>query len=397
MSVTKKILSDIDNTLYSKAEKIDTPVIDEDLGVIIYFATLYKYTNEALYSKKAQHLLEKTIEDFPNHELNYSLVHGFEGIFWVVNYLKECQILESEEILKNLEPYLIESIEYDLKNYKYNILHGCLGKIQYYIHSKNQDPDTVQRIVNQTVDALYENKIENDFLINWQDKHLSNGINISFFDGHPSVLKFLVRLKELGYKNDRIDQLISKLIHVLLVAADQPKGVRIKGQSYSIEESEYSHVAELHGNLTVAHALCYAGNALNRLDLEEKAHTLALEACSKQKENSGVMYFDTYDFYDIGLGHGLGGVTYLFFKLNAMINDPLIEQSMLYWKNELLNNVEKVLQIPGTILMPTILQNESNTYPYDKYSLFDGILGSGLVLVSMHYNKDDWGSYLTLY
>ncbi len=397
METTANILNKIEDALYTKAEKVNLPIIDEDLGVIIFFATLYNNTKDESYKQKALQLFNETVKVFADHELNYSMVHGFEGIFWTVNYLYESKILESEEILTNLEPYLIESIEFDLKNHNYNVLHGCLGKIQYYLYSKNADQKKASSIINKVIQSLYDNKIEEDGSINWKDLQLNKGLNIGFFNGHPTVLKFLVRLKELGYESDQIDEMIDKLVAVLLQSLKQSKKeVTIRGKRINEGEQYYS-VIELHGNLTVAYSLYYTGMILDREDLKEKASELTLEASSKDPKNSGILYFDKYSFQDVGMSHGLGGVTYLLFKLNNWIKDPKIQKNIAIWQEEFLKNTDKILSIDEKILMPEIFQKDHNEYPYDKYSLLDGILGSGLVISSMHYNKDNWGNYLALY
>ncbi|WP_062056898.1 lanthionine synthetase LanC family protein [Aquimarina longa] len=396
METAINVLNKIEDKLYTKAKKVNLPIIDEDLGVILFFATQYTHTKDESYKQKALELFDKTVKVFAEHELNYSLVHGFEGIFWTVNYLTECGVLENEDSLKNLEPHLLQSIEYDLANHNYNVLHGCLGKIQYYLYSKSVDQEKASTIINTVIQSLYDNKIEESGLINWKDLQLNAGLNIGFFNGHPTVLKFLVRLKELGYKNALIDEMIDKLINVLLESLNFKKEVTIRGKDIN-EGEEYFNVAELHGNLTVASSLYYTGSILNREDLKEKAHQLTLDVSSKTPKNSGIMHFKKHSFQDIGMSHGLGGITYLLFKLNNLIQDPKIQKNLTIWQNEFLKNVDKVLSIEEEILMPEIFQKDENKYPYDRYSLLEGILGSGFILSSIQYNQDNWGNYLTLY
>ncbi|GAA4273518.1 lanthionine synthetase LanC family protein [Aquimarina gracilis] len=397
METTAKILTKLEDVLYTKAEKVNLPIIDEDLGVIIFFATLYNNTKDESYKQKALQLFNKTVKVFADHELNYSMIHGFEGIFWTVNYLYESNILENEDILANLEPYLLESIEYDLQNHNYNILHGCLGKIQYYLYSKSVDQEKASNVINRVIQSLYNNRIEENGSINWKDLRLKTGLNIGFFNGHPAVLKFLVRLKEFGYQNEQIDEMINKLVDTLLQSIQQQdKKVTIRGKQIK-EGDQYYSVIELHGNLTLAYSLYYTGLVLNREDLKEIAYQLTLEASSKDPKNSGIMYFDRYSFQDVGMSHGLGGVTYLLFKLNNWMKDSKIKENIAVWEKEFLKNTDKILSIEEKILMPEIFQKDHNEYPYDKYSLLDGILGSGLVISSLHYNQDNWGNYLAMY
>ncbi|MBQ0734022.1 lanthionine synthetase LanC family protein [Aquimarina celericrescens] len=397
METTEKILEKIEDVLYTKAEKVGLPIVDEDLGVIIFFATLYRNTKDESYKQKALRLFNKTVKVFADHELNYSLIHGFEGIFWTVNYLYESKIIESEDILANLEPYLLESIEYDLKNHNYNVLHGCLGKIQYYLYSKSVDSEKASEVINKVVQAFYDNRIEKSGSINWNDLRLNSNLNIGFFNGHPTILKFLVKLKECGYGNNQIDEMIDKLIDVLVLSLDQPdKKVSIRGKEIG-EGGQYYSVIELHGNLSIAYSLYYTGLVLGREDLKQKAHEITLAVASKDPKKSGIMHFEKHSFQDIGMSHGLGGVTYLLFKLNNWIKDTEIEKNQKIWQQEFLKNTDKLLGIDEKILMPEIFQKDENEYPYDRYSLLDGILGSGFVISSLHYKQDDWGTYLTMY
>lgn len=397
METTVKILNKIENVLFQKANKLNHLIVDEDLGVIIFFATMFRNTGNEDYKEKALELFNKTVADFSNHELNYSLVHGFEGVFWTVNYLYESGILENENVLANLEPHLIESIEYDLKNHNYNILHGALGKIQYFLYSKSVDQQKASVIIKTVLQSLYENRIEENGGLNWNDFNLKDGVNIGYFNGHPTVLKYLLKIKELGYQGTHIDEMIDKLINILLASQiDSDRSVSIRGKEIK-EGEQYYGVLGLHGDLTVAYSLYYAGMILGREDLKEKAFKKAIEISSKNPKTSGIMYFEKHNFQDIGMSHGLGGITYLLFKLNHWIQDPQLERNLQVWQQEFLENTNKLLNVEEKILMPEIFQKDENEYPYDKFSLMDGILGSGFVLSSLFYKKDNWGNYLTMY
>lgn len=391
------ILNKIEKQLYINAESMRFPVVDRDLGVVLFFASMYSYTKDEMYKTKALELFNKTIEVFPQFDFNYSLVEGFEGIFWVVNHLKTCGVLENEDVLISMKPYLLESIAYDLENDNFNLLHGCFGKIQYYMFSKENNPEEKLELVNKVIDKLYDGRIEENGLINWKDSNFKNGFNIRFFNGHTSILNFLLKLKDLEYKNTKIDYLIGKLLPLLIETIDLPKKVSIRGKVQSEGESKYYNIVEYHGNLTMAFTLYYAGIIMNRDDLKKKAHDLTLKVCKKKIEDSGIMYNDEYAFHDIGLACGLGGVTFLLYRLNQWINDSRIDESLTLWKNELEKNTIKVLDIKGDVLMPQVIQNKKGDYYYEKNSLYDGVLGAGLVLSSINHNKDNWSNYLGFY
>jgi len=139
----------IESILFDEVIQMEKPTIRNDLGVLIFEATLYRYSNEDIYKQKALKLLKTLTETFGNRSLGSGFFEGFEGIFYVVQYLHKCGIIEDESMLEGLEEYLLQSLSIDFKNNYFDPMHGSIGKLLYYINSQNQDSKKVNDLIDQ--------------------------------------------------------------------------------------------------------------------------------------------------------------------------------------------------------------------------------------------------------
>ena len=75
------LLNKIDIILFSSARKMSKPIINNDLGILVYFATRYKISNESKYKDKCTVLLKKFITVFNDYNFSSGSLDGFESVF----------------------------------------------------------------------------------------------------------------------------------------------------------------------------------------------------------------------------------------------------------------------------------------------------------------------------
>ena len=195
------LIRKIETILYEKAIKMESVSIQEDLGAIIFESTLYKYSKDEKYKEKTKVLINKLIKVFPKSDFGAGFIEGFEGIYWAIFYAYKCNILDSYDILADIEPYLFSSIEQDIENNNFDLLYGSIGKILFYLES-DLDIDKRNNLINKILISLFNNRIENEKGIFWYDiEEGENLINLGIAHGLPSILIFLIRLKTVQYKN----------------------------------------------------------------------------------------------------------------------------------------------------------------------------------------------------
>lgn len=389
------ILDKIESRLILKAKKMNHPILDEDLGVIVYLANLYRNSQQIHYRDNCLLLFNKLIENYDSYDFSYSFIHGFEGIFYAVFYLEDCGILESEEITEELVAHLLISIDSDLTNNRYNFLHGCIGKAQYFLFSNKHDSSLRESIFNKIVNTLEDNKIYLDGFITWNDYLIRRTLNIFH---HSSILNFLLKLKEIKFENNHLDSLIQEILHFVKNYPDMDRTIYIQKDIKTFPKQNIINLANSKGNLTAAYTLLYASEVLENQELFDQAKIMTELVCNLNLNTSGIIYFEKHNLYDIGLSHGIGGIVFLLSSINRSLKSQNIQNTIEYWMLLLTKNTEIVLNTEEIILMPNdVWQNEDGTYPYDKYSLYDGILGIAFLFSALKYNDYRWSNCLSFY
>ncbi len=396
----KEILK-IESMLYDIAINMNMPTIEEDLGVLIFEATLYKYSKEEKYKTKALELLNKAIEVFPSKELSMGFLEGFEGLFWVVSYLNSCNIIPDESLIDDLRPHLLQSLKIDIKENNFDVLHGSLNKLNFLLNSKNQNNEETIFYVNQFVDSLFDNKEENERGIYWYDSFFENKkslVNLGLAHGVSSVLVFLSKLKKEGYKNQKIDLLIEGVIKSLLSFKNKNTCSSYFPSDYSEQHKNTdSRLAWCNGDLGIAYALLYSAEILEKEDVKTQAIKVVNSIIDRRISNSSIDHFEENFFFDTAFCHGISGIVYTLSKINKFLNNDVVEKRINYWKGELVNNLKMQLSIEDDIYYPSYKQDKGGSYTLDTCSMLSGLTGTGLVLLSLNYDRYDWSDFFLLY
>ncbi|WP_282086589.1 lanthionine synthetase LanC family protein [Aquimarina algiphila] len=378
------------------------PIIEEDLGGLIFEATLYRYSQKEVYKKKAIQLTNQLLTVFSDRNVLSGFFEGFEGIFYTIQYLYHCKIIEDDSLLDDLEEYLLKSLSIDFKINNFDPLHGSIGKLLYYINSKNKDKEKVNQLVNTFIDSLYNNKKETDHGIFWYDDNedVKDLVNLGVAHGLAGILSFLLRLKELGYNNTYLDILITGIIKTILNSKNNIPRISNFPDYYSknINQTNInSRLAWCYGDLGIAYTLLYASKVLQRDDLKVEVENITNSTIRRTISNSGINYYEDYSFFDTGFCHGISGIVFILQKINNTLNQPNIDKRIQFWKKELFYNLEKQLKIKEDIYLPWYRQDDKYSYTLDKESMLNGLCGTGLVLLSLEYKQYDWSDFFMLF
>jgi|GEM_PF-5734833 len=400
MKNTTPILKQIEAMLGRKAEQMDNPTIDQDLGYLIFLATAYKYSHDEEYKNKACLLTEKLLEVFPEKELNMSLYEGFDGVAWTIDYLQRCQVLDNDDILGDFIPHLIASIEIDLANNHYDVLYGFIGKLQYFINSGQYNSPPIRKLFEGAVESLDKSSFSNEDGIYWCEKESIKTINLGYAHGLPNILVFLTRLHTLGFDDPKIVRMINGIITTIISQKNKPLGISVYGSGYSLEHevNSFSRLAWCYGDLGICYAILYSGKMLRNENWIKEALDIKDRIVSRGISESGLTHFSDYSFFDTAFCHGIAGISYFLYKINQLIGgNAMLEKRLDYWNNELVKNLEIQLSIEGTIYYPYQPNTGDEVYILDKEMMLNGVCGTGLVLLSLQYDKADWSDLFLIY
>lgn len=398
------IFKKIDTILFEAAKEMAKPIIDENLGVLIYFATQFKINKKNKYKKKCLFLLNKLVARFNEHDFKSGLIDGFEGVFFTINYLEKCKIIKSSaEYLSELEDFLIESIHNDAETNYFDLYFGSIGKIQYYLNENRISEPKVMDTINKIIHSLWQNKKEYKGAIYWNDVSTNiDGVDLGFAHGILSVFQFLLKLKELNFNNELIAPLIEGIILTYKKAENKVIGTSFFPDLFSFTQKELiqinSRLAFCVGDLPIVYVFCYAGKVLKDDKLIAYSRKIMEVSTTQEVSSSHLRQYENYDFFDIGFCHGLSSITYLFYQINKYHNTDLMNFKTTYWKQELLRNMWKVIKIKEPIYEPVSFKfKDIAKIENEKYSFMSGLCGAALVLLAIENNETDWSSFLSIY
>lgn len=404
-------LNKIEAITFQNAIAMESPTLEMDLSVLVFEATYYKYSKIELHKEKTLQLLSRLVDVFPQQEYSNGFLEGFEGVFWVVDYLEKCEIIDNSNLLDELLPHLIQSLRFDLQYNNFDVFHGSINKLHFIITS-NKFPDIlVIELVNEFLDRLYENRIENEIGIYWYDvlageKGLIENVyvNLGIPHGMPGLLLFLIKLKEKKFQHDKIDVLVEGILKVIFNSKninyqDSYFPGTIAPVDIGKEFHESSRLAYCYGDLGVVFAVLYASKILDKPELKEEVGMVIESLKTRLVTNSSIDVFEDYLFLDTAFCHGLSGVVYMFSKINKLLNNEEFEKRTEYWIKELLHNLEIQLTVTTSIYYPDYKQptEEREKYTIYEQSILGGYSGTGLVLLSLLYEKFDWSDFFMLY
>lgn len=400
-----KLLKKVDVILLESSKDMNSPIIDDDLGVLIYFATRYKISGKKKYKKHSTNLFNKFISIFNDYEFSTGLLTGFEGVFWVVTYIEECNIIEdSKPFLEDIENSLFLSIENDIKENRYEIFYGSIGKVQFLLNPIRIKEAKVIKLINNLIYALGKTKKERNGQFYWVDKEYEEHldfVDLGLAHGICSILLFLVKLKELQFSNKHIDSLINGIIETYMHAENDVIGSSLLPDRYCIKDKSLnlidSRLGFCVGDLPAAYAICYAGQILKKEDWIKFSKKIMQISSTREVSSSRLTQFSEYDFFDIGFCHGISSILYMFYRINKWLEDDSITFKVDYWKKELATNVSKFIKIKEPIYYTNRHVEGEVKAELNKNSFMDGLCGASLTLLAVEYNEISWSKFLSLY
>lgn len=398
----KSYIEKIESQLFDKAILMELPTIEGDLGVLIFEATLYRYSKQEIYKEKALKLFNKLIAVFSDHELPSGFLEGFEGIFYTIQYLHKCDIIDDTILLKDLEVYLLQSLTNDFNISNFDPLHGSIPKLLYFINSTDKQREEIEPIINDFLNSLYENRIEINTGFLWKYPYGKENkiIDLGIAHGVSGILSFLLRLKALNYQNQYLDILIKGILKSISSFKNKIKCGSIYPSTISENSDKIratSRLAWCNGDLGIAHTLLYASKVLKDDSLYNEVLEIMGAIVHRKISTSNIVHYEDYSFFDTGFCHGIGGIVYTLQKINQDLNDDFITKRIDYWEKQLMSNLEIQLSIQNEIYLPWERQDKDGTYTLDKVAALNGYTGVGLVLLSMQYKKYDWSDFFMLF
>ncbi len=354
-----------------------------------------KYSNDKKYIIASRNLINCTIELLKNTDAFPTFCTGISGVGWFFSYLEKQGIIDDINY-DEIDNYLLIELNNQIKLNHYDFLHGALGISFYFIFKANNTKNSkYAQIISELIDWLSESSINESYgeyhITKWMSYDITkqkNIFNISMSHGMSSILVLLTKIINICKSNEKkkVEFLIEGVVNYITT---QNIDFNIYGShfpSYSIESEitiKKSRLAWCYGDLGIACAIWQAGKALNKLEWQNIAKRVLLDAANRTN-------LDVEFVTDAGLCHGTAGIAHIFNRMYCNIGDSKLKIAHDFWVNETLKMSKFKDGLAGYKAI------NGNEYINDS-SLLEGISGIGLMLLSsISDNVSNWDECLLL-
>lgn len=377
-------LFELTKLLYNKSKFLEKPYIQEDLGSLIVASTGFKLTGENRYKELAQSLSESFVEKLTVYPYRLSMLEGLDGAGWVLQYVSKCQIMETSETYHLLYPHLEKSLQNSIEENDFDFLYGATGKINLLINAGDG-------FLTKDICDLYITHVDKYYSIT-EAHDLPERIDIATAHGLASILRTLGNIYKVGYNSKVLRALINRLIDFYLSNVVNHPYISFGDYYYPKTKKIESKgmLAWCYGDLGIIYSLLYATSVVGREN--DSIIPLVRKLSKRNIQNSSLVEFDEYNFYNTSFCHGISGIYMLLYKINNYV--PVTE-SLRYWKQKLVENFYQQLKFKNEkVYFPKTLQNEEYSYTIEEVEFLNGMVGTILTLFTIEYQNDEWSSFI---
>lgn len=339
---------------------------------------------------KGMLFVEKILNKMHNSNAIESLCSGVAGVGWLLNYITEerWDIYDNiDSVLDEIDKYLILQLTKYLSINYWDYLHGYIG-IGIYLLRRSYNNPIVTDALKKIIKTLESNAIIDKGTIKW--KSMNNGnFNISLSHGISGILIFLAQSYKQGILKEKTTVLLEGCIAYLLSQRIDFNKYNSFFPTFSLESKKDfygSRYGWCYGDLGICYALWYAGNILNKQDLQETIlNTLIFESeMRKNLEQNGIK--------DACFCHGAVGVAHIYYRMWLNTNMFQFKNAADYWYKK---TIDMSAFQDGVVGYKAYCNAEKGYIK--QYDFLNGITGIGLSL--MHYylqKKPNFDSCLML-
>ncbi|MFD2563785.1 lanthionine synthetase C family protein [Aquimarina rubra] len=324
---------------------------------------------------------------------------GIAGAGWVLELLNEEEFIDidNDQLLSDLDTFLFESMNTDIKNEYFDFLHGALGYGYYFLKRyqntgseslKQRYKEYILKLINALKNSAHEDERGVFWMYELHKKDNLHGANLSLSHGMASVINFLSRLYPYQDFQEVVrDLLINATTFVVNCKyPDETQSSLFPSWVYpEMEEYTNSRLAWCYGDLGIGISLWKVGKALKNQEYCDLAiHTLKHAAKRRNAEEARIN--------DTGLCHGMFGIISIFDYMHKETKETIFKETADFWINEALKmDIHKDSYIGYKQWRGDLEQWKNET------NLLEGIAGIGLSMISyLMPSENKWAECLMI-
>jgi lantibiotic biosynthesis protein len=381
-----KILADIYSLLTAEAVSISNGLYQGKAGIVLFLTYYHLYTKDEAHLQAAIELLEQVVADSSEQQQESHLARGFTGLCWLLKHLTNLHCLdEVDDMLRDMQPVIIDSLQLDLQEANFDLLYGAIGKAVYLreYNAQQFQPETAQ-----LCQRLWQAATVAPGGIYWPDLYAeapAGAVNMGLAHGGPGFIVFI--LNALPVIDSAAEKQLRAGIGWILQQENSTGASRFPTQAVVGQpptEAGSSRLAWCYGDLGISYMLLLAGSRLRDRDLVAKGIEIG-KATAERDETSGFVRFDeARGCHDVGFCHGTAGITYLYQELYRLSNCEIFANCAGKW-------CEKTIQDVNTKMCYIVddVRWQNDVVALEReFGVIEGLAGVGLVLLSV-INPDD--------
>lgn len=398
-------LEEIFEILKKDNDSINLGILTGISGSALFFFHYSKFKNNDDAAEIGIDLIKKCFDKINDGYSHSTYCSGITGFGWLLEHLLEEDFIDfdGDDLLIELDDYLLAKMQDDFKNNYNDFLHGGIGYGFYFFKRYKNTKSKVykekyKKNLLQIISYLNDNSHKEDNKIKWASKKNDEDgpfeYNLSLSHGITSIINFLCRLHNDIIFKPYVEEMIEMSTNFLLSCKNQDANCNSLFPNIEIVEnpdqqknknSQNSRLAWCYGDLGIGITLLHVAKALNNDTLlKEGSQILTHSSFRTQTENTFVN--------DTGICHGAFGNALIFNRIFKITSNPIFYNASLYWCN-------KGLQMA---------YHEDGNAGYKKWfpereewekeiSLLEGIAGIGLTIINLLSTSDsNWDECLML-
>ncbi|NER12568.1 hypothetical protein GWK08_03880 [Leptobacterium flavescens] len=364
-----------------KTEK-DVGVLAGISGIALFHFYYSKYLDIDTQADIGINILEEIIERINNGYQFPTFCSGIAGAGWVFEHLLEEDFMDSEndELLADLDEYLLSVMSYDMQRGQYDFLHAGVGYAFYFLkrYRNTRSDELKQRYreyLNKMVADLEATSQKDENGLKWEavlDRDTGQrGFNLSLSHGMSSIIIFLSKLYEFDEFKSSTEPLLKGAIQYIRSKELKGNDLYSLYPSWVTEENNdrRSRLAWCYGDLGIGLAFWRASAVLKDEELRGKALNILRHGANRRKnEETGIR--------DAGICHGSYGNAQIFNRIYKETGEETFREATYYWID---HGLKMAIYEDGNAGYKQ--WNGMDEDWVNRLSLLEGVAGIGLTII----------------
>jgi lantibiotic modifying enzyme len=380
---------------------------EEDIGVLtglsglMLFQFYYsKYLNINENADLGVNILEHIINKINDGYKTPYYCSGIAGFGWTLDFLELNHFIEigSDDLLENLDGYLLVSMNSEIKMGNYDFLYSSIGHAYYFLNRFTNTKSAVLKekykdILLDFITSLKALSEKDGDKIKWlsvlsYEPTIKKGYNLGLAHGISSIVTILSKLHTKEVFKADVAPLLRGATNYILSFKNFRKESLSLFPNWVLQTGELegqSTVAWCYGDLGIGVALLQASKTLNDSNLYEESLNI-LKHSSKKRTSKYSKVKNT------ALCHGIFGNALIFNRIFKETQLEIFKKASDFWLNEGIKIGSFSDEFSGYKIWNSYDENWS-----EKTSLLNGISGIGLTMIALLSDFDsNWDECLMI-